>query len=106
MESGVALEHPSIQAFRQAVLGGDWRNAERLLLDGLKAGRRAGVPAAQNGTGANGTSANGNGELHNNSMPSVFGHQSQVEGMLRSPETKGWDVSALRVNAFLRSVAC
>lgn len=34
-ESGIALEHPSITAFRTAVLSGDWRNAERLLIDGL-----------------------------------------------------------------------
>ncbi len=34
-ESGFTLEHPSITAFRTAVLSGDWRNAERLLIDGL-----------------------------------------------------------------------
>ncbi|KAJ1026768.1 hypothetical protein NDA16_002065 [Ustilago loliicola] len=34
-ESGITLEHPSITAFRTAVLSGDWRNAERLLIDGL-----------------------------------------------------------------------
>lgn len=32
------MEHPSIVAFRQAVLKGDWKNAERLLIDGLKYG--------------------------------------------------------------------
>ncbi|CAO1625466.1 unnamed protein product [Sympodiomycopsis kandeliae] len=35
VEAGVTLEHPSIRAFRSAVLNGDWRNAERLLIDGL-----------------------------------------------------------------------
>ena len=35
MESGFKMEHPSILAFRQAVLSGDWRSAERLLFDGL-----------------------------------------------------------------------
>ncbi|TKY89293.1 hypothetical protein EX895_001824 [Sporisorium graminicola] len=34
-ESGITLEHPSITAFRTAVLSGDWKNAERLLIDGL-----------------------------------------------------------------------
>lgn len=34
-EAGVASEHPSITAFRNAVLQGDWKNAERFLLDGL-----------------------------------------------------------------------
>ncbi|PWY99523.1 WD40 repeat-like protein [Testicularia cyperi] len=34
-ESGITLEHPSITAFRSAVLNGDWKNAERLLIDGL-----------------------------------------------------------------------
>ncbi|PWN48685.1 WD40 repeat-like protein [Violaceomyces palustris] len=37
-ESGLTLEHPSITAFRSAVLSGDWRNAERLLVDGLTYG--------------------------------------------------------------------
>jgi hypothetical protein len=38
VESGVTLEHTSIVAFRKAVLSGDWKNAERLLIDGLKYG--------------------------------------------------------------------
>jgi hypothetical protein len=37
-ESGITLEHTSIVAFRKAVLSGDWKNAERLLIDGLKYG--------------------------------------------------------------------
>ncbi|KAN0064822.1 hypothetical protein ACQY0O_001879 [Thecaphora frezii] len=41
-ESGLTLEHPSITAFREAVVSGDWRNAERLLIDGLNyAARKA-----------------------------------------------------------------
>ncbi|CAO1634740.1 unnamed protein product [Parajaminaea phylloscopi] len=39
-EAGVSLEHPSISAFRTAVLAGDWRNAERFLIDGLTSGAR------------------------------------------------------------------
>ncbi|UZJ55348.1 hypothetical protein CBS101457_004668 [Exobasidium rhododendri] len=35
-ESGVMLEHTSIVGFRKAVMAGDWKNAERLLVDGLK----------------------------------------------------------------------
>lgn len=35
VEAGVASEHPSITAFRSAVLHGDWKNAERFLMDGL-----------------------------------------------------------------------
>lgn len=39
-ESGIILEHTSIIAFRKAVLSGDWKNAERLLIDGLTNGAR------------------------------------------------------------------
>ncbi|KAK0557678.1 hypothetical protein OC846_000245 [Tilletia horrida] len=35
-ESGVKLEHPSITAFRKAVLSGEWKNADRLLMEGLR----------------------------------------------------------------------
>lgn len=35
-ESGIMLEHTSILGFRKAVTSGDWKNAERLLIDGLK----------------------------------------------------------------------
>ncbi|KAE8227780.1 hypothetical protein CF326_g7311 [Tilletia indica] len=35
-ESGVKLEHPSITAFRTAVLSGEWKNADRLLMEGLR----------------------------------------------------------------------
>ncbi|KAL9933668.1 hypothetical protein V8E36_007326 [Tilletia maclaganii] len=35
-ESGVTLEHPSITAFRSAVVSGQWKNADRLLMDGLR----------------------------------------------------------------------
>ncbi|CAD6888012.1 unnamed protein product [Tilletia laevis] len=35
-ESGVKLEHPSITTFRTAVLSGEWKNADRLLMEGLR----------------------------------------------------------------------
>lgn len=85
-ESGVALEHPSIQAFRTAVLTGDWRNAERLLLDGLmySAARRA--PNSANGTAAvaetNGVGINGTNGVS---------QTAQIESVLRAPESRGWE---------------
>ncbi|EST05149.2 WD40 repeat [Kalmanozyma brasiliensis GHG001] len=50
-ESGVTLEHPSITAFRTAVLSGDWRNAERLLIDGLTYAARR-IQASRSSSGA------------------------------------------------------
>lgn len=70
-ESGIALEHTSIISFRKAVLSGDWKNAERLLVDGLKFGARR--------LAAGGKSA---------------ASSADVSSVLRDPQSKGLDVSA------------
>lgn len=71
-ESGIALEHTSIVSFRKAVLSGDWKNAERLLVDGLKFGARRLAAGSKS------------------AAPSA-----DVSSVLRDPQSKGLDVSAL-----------
>ncbi|KDN53451.1 WD40 repeat-like protein [Tilletiaria anomala UBC 951] len=101
-ESGVTLEHPSINAFRGAVLTGDWRNAERLLLDGLmySASRRphssvtVAVTAAQADGGKNGApSASSSGVMNGVGHSAAPAHAPavQIESVLRSPETRNWE---------------
>lgn len=45
-ESGYDLESPAVAAFRNAVLRGEWADAEDLLYDGAAEGREAGTHAA------------------------------------------------------------
>ncbi|EPQ30427.1 uncharacterized protein PFL1_01953 [Pseudozyma flocculosa PF-1] len=74
-ESGLTLEHPSITAFRGAVLSGDWRNAERLLIDGLNyAARKASRGHVR-------IASNGGGE------PSTL----PLDSVLRRPDVTGLD---------------
>jgi hypothetical protein len=65
------LEHTSITAFRKAVLTGDWKNTERLLLDGLKYG--ASKMAGSSRMGSSST--------------------TDVDVVLRDPYSRGLDVS-------------
>ena len=69
----MTLEHTSIVSFRKAVLSGDWKNAERLLLDGLKYG-----------------AARLSGSARVSLAP------SDIAIVLRDPHTRGLDVSVVR----------
>lgn len=69
VESGITLEHTSIVAFRKAVLMGDWKNAERLLMDGLRCG----------------ASKLAGGSRASSSM-------SDMDLVLRDPQSRGLDV--------------
>lgn len=85
-ETGVELEHASITAFRAAVLAGDWRNAERLLLEGLTVG--AARVAARQGAGR--TRIASSGAAGSTGAPNL-------DVALRAPESKGLDVSSGRL---------
>ncbi|SPO23831.1 uncharacterized protein UTRI_03641_B [Ustilago trichophora] len=90
-ESGVTLEHPSITAFRTAVLSGDWRNAERLLIDGLTYAARRIQAARGSGSGgsmsleAPASSSTGSSSL---SLPATLESPSQdlIDSVLRRPD--------------------
>ncbi|SPO24373.1 uncharacterized protein UTRI_03641 [Ustilago trichophora] len=90
-ESGVTLEHPSITAFRTAVLSGDWRNAERLLIDGLTYAARRIQAARGSGNGASmpleapASSSTGSSSL---SLPATLEAPGQdlIESVLRRPD--------------------
>jgi hypothetical protein len=68
-ESGIMLEHTSIIGFRKAILSGDWKNAERLLIDGLKYGATKIAAMTR-------------------SLP------MDIDVVLRDPQCRGLDVSA------------
>lgn len=64
------LEHTSIIAFRKAVVSGDWKNAERLLIDGLNYGARRVMGSAK-----------------------IAPSSSDLDCILRDPQSRGVDVS-------------
>ena len=80
-ESGIILEHPSITAFRTAVLSGDWRNAERLLIDGLTyAAKRIQASRSSRGAAAGGSS------LEAPPSSSTASSSVSLAGTLESPQ--------------------
>ncbi len=93
-ESGVTLEHPSITAFRTAVLSGDWRNAERLLIDGLTyAARRIHASRNASSSGSSGLSPEAppsaaTASSSSSSIPASFESPSQdlIDSVLRRPD--------------------
>lgn len=92
-ESGITLEHPSITAFRTAVLSGDWRNAERLLIDGLTYAARR-IQASRNPLGSSAgsslldTPASSSTASSSVSMPAVLDSSNQdlIDSVLRRPD--------------------
>lgn len=81
-ESGITLEHPSITAFRTAVLSGDWRNAERLLIDGLTYAARR-LQASRGSLGASSSSLE--------TLPSSS-TASSTSSILAAPESSNQDL--------------
>lgn len=93
-ESGITLEHPSITAFRTAVLSGDWRNAERLLIDGLTYAARR-IQAARSPPG--GASIALEPQPSSSTAPSSDAQsQDLIDSVLRRP-----DVVSLRSIRFM-----
>ncbi|PWN34125.1 WD40 repeat-like protein, partial [Meira miltonrushii] len=82
LESGISLEHPSIIGFRSAILSGDWKNAERLLLDGLTYG--ASRMMARMGPSAPETSRNG-------ALSMASSSSAVIDLALRDPHSRGID---------------
>lgn len=80
-ETGLTLEHPSIVDFRQAVLRGEWKSAEELLLRGLTAG-------AERLSGRSFGSGRGLGSFDASGAVSL-------DLALRSPERRGLEVSGM-----------
>ncbi|PWN25950.1 WD40 repeat-like protein [Jaminaea rosea] len=87
-EAGVILEHPSITAFRSAVLDGDWRNAERLLIDGLTYAAARKAPGSKDsvvaGSHTASTSASSNGA-------SSYSTAADLDIVLRDPGSQSLD---------------
>ncbi|CBQ73248.1 conserved hypothetical protein [Sporisorium reilianum SRZ2] len=83
-ESGITLEHPSITAFRTAVLSGDWRNAERLLIDGLTYAAKR-ILASRGSLDAPPSSSTASSSL---SLPGTLEspHQDLIDSVLRRPD--------------------
>ncbi|KAJ9479338.1 Glucose-induced degradation protein 7 [Pseudozyma hubeiensis] len=94
-ESGVALEHPSITAFRTAVLGGDWRNAERLLIDGLTYAARR-IQASRSSSGGSGGASSLDAPASSSAATIESSNQDLIDSVLRRP-----DVVSLRSIRFL-----
>ncbi|SNX83850.1 uncharacterized protein MEPE_02558 [Melanopsichium pennsylvanicum] len=89
IESGITLEHPSITAFRTAVLSGDWRNAERLLIDGLTYAARR-IQAARSSSGGTAVEAPAPSSTASSSFPLSStldsSNQDLIESVLRRPD--------------------
>lgn len=81
LESGLQLESTSIASFRQAVLNGDWKVCEKLLLKGLK---EAKIRLASRLT---------RDEQFQSSNLIESDGESEWESVLREPTSKGLDVS-------------
>ncbi|KAK0525979.1 hypothetical protein OC834_004966 [Tilletia horrida] len=90
-ESGVKLEHPSITAFRTAVLSGEWKNADRLLMDGLRhaAARRLRHAGGAAAAIVPAKSSSGGGASSSRVRASSSSSSSiNVNCVLRDPETQ------------------